>query len=55
MNDITDKYYEQYEKLITQILLSERMTFFTKADLLEKMDEDLCEKIEQVKSFDFAC
>ena len=55
MNNIPDKYYKQYEQLMNQILTSKHMTFFTKADLLEKMDEDLQQKMEQVKAIDFAC
>ena len=55
MNNIPDKCYKQYEQLMNQILTSKHMTFFTKADLLEKMDEDLQQKMEQVKAIDFAC
>lgn len=55
MNSISDKYYKQYEQLINQIILSEQMTFFTKSDLLEKIDEDLQQKMKQVKAYDVAC
>ena len=55
MNQISEKYYKQYEQLINQIITSQHMTFFDKADLLEQMDEDLQEKMSQVKSTDFAC
>lgn len=55
MNNLSDKYYKQYEQLINQIITSQHMTFFDKADLLEQMDEDLQEKMSQVKSTDFAC
>lgn len=55
MNNLSDKYYKQYEQLINQIITSQHMTFFDKADLLEKMDEDLQEKMSQVKATDFAC
>lgn len=55
MNQISEKYYKQYEQLINQIITSQHMTFFDKADLLEKMDEDLQKKLTQVKSTDFAC
>ena len=36
MNNLSDKYYKQYEQLINQIVTSQHMTFFDKADLLEK-------------------
>lgn len=55
MNQISEKYYKQYEQLINQIITSQHMTFFDKADLLEKMDEDLQKKLAQVKATDFAC
>lgn len=55
MNNLPDKYYKQYEQLINQIVRSQQMTFFDKADFLEKMDEDLQKKIEQVKGYDIAC
>ena len=55
MNQISEKYYKQYEQLINQIITSQHMTFFDKADLLEKMDEDLHKKLAQVKATDFAC
>lgn len=55
MNNLSDKYYKQYEQLINQIVASQHMTFFDKADLLEQMDEDLQEKMSQVKATDFAC
>ncbi len=31
------------------------MTFFNKAELLEKMDQDMQEKIAELKEVDFAC
>lgn len=55
MNDLQLRYYREYEKLIKQIVQSGKMTFFNKADLLEKMDEDLQEKIKNVKAVDFSC
>lgn len=55
MNQISEKYYKQYEQLINQIITSQHMTFFDKADLLEQMDEDLQEKLAQVKATDCAC
>lgn len=55
MNNLSDKYYKQYEQLINQIVKSQHMTFFDKADLIEKMDEDLKEKLAQVKGYDIAC
>ena len=55
MNNLPDKYYKQYEQLINQIVRSQHMTFFDKADLLEKMDEDLQKKLAQVKGYDIAC
>lgn len=55
MNQISEKYYKQYEQLINQIITSQHMTFFDKADLLEQMDEDLQEKMSQIKATDFAC
>lgn len=55
MNNLSDKYYKQYEQLINQIIASQQMTFFDKADLLEKMDEDLQKKLAQVKGYDIAC
>lgn len=55
MNNLLEKYYKQYEQLINQIITSQHMTFFEKADLLEKMDEDIQKKIEQVKGHDIAC
>ena len=55
MNQISEKYYKQYEQLINQIITSQQITFFDKADLLEQMDEDLQEKLAQVKATDFAC
>ena len=51
MNDLQLRYYREYEKLIKQIVQS----FFNKADLLEKMDKDLQEKIKKVKAVDFSC
>lgn len=50
MNNLSDKYYKQYEQLINQIITSQHMTFFDKADLLEQMDEDLQEKLAQSAS-----
>ena len=55
MNNLSDKYYKQYEQLINQIVTSQHMAFFDKADLLEKMDEDIQKKIAMVKATDFAC
>lgn len=55
MNQISEKYYKQYEQLINQIITSQHMTFFDKADLLEKMDEDLQKKLAQVKEYEIAC
>ena len=55
MNNLSEKYYKQYEQLINQIITSQQMTFFDKADLLEKMDEDLQKKLVQVKGYDIAC
>ena len=55
MNNLSDKYYKQYEQLINQIITSHHMTFFDKADLLEKMDEDLQKKLAQMKGYDIAC
>lgn len=55
MNQISEKYYKQYEQLINQIITSQQITFFDKADLLEQIDEDLQEKMSQVKATDFAC
>lgn len=55
MNNLSDKYYKQYEQLINPIITSQHMTFFDKADLLEQMDEDLQEKLAQVKATDCAC
>ena len=55
MNQISEKYYKQYEQLINQIITSQHMTFFDKADLIEKMDEDLQKKLAQVKGYDIAC
>ena len=55
MNQISEKYYKQYEQLINQIITSQHMTLFDKADLLEQMDEDFQEKTSQVKATDFAC
>lgn len=55
MNNLSDKYYKQYEQLINQIIASQQMTFFDKADLLEKMDEDLQKKLAQMKGYDIAC
>lgn len=55
MNNIPDKFYKQYEQLINQIITSQQMTFFDKAELLEQMDEDLQKKLAQVKAVDFAC
>ncbi len=55
MNQISEKYYKQYEQLINQIITSQQMTLFQKTDLLEQMDEDLQEKMSQVKATDFAC
>ena len=34
MNQISEKYYKQYEQLINQIITSQHMTFFDKADLI---------------------
>ena len=42
-------------ELINQIITSQQMTFFDKADLIEKMDEDLQKKLAQVKGYDIAC
>lgn len=55
MNNLSEKYYKQYEQLINQIVASQHMTFFDKADLIEKMDEDLQKKLAQVKGYDIAC
>ena len=55
MNQISEKYYKQYEQLINQIITSQQITFFDKADLLEQIDEDLQEKLAQVKATDCAC
>ena len=55
MNQISEKYYKQYEQLINQIITSQQMTLFQKTDLLEQMDEDLQEKLAQVKGYDIAC
>ena len=55
MNKLSEKYYKQYEQLINQIVTAQHMTFFDKADLLEKMDEDLQKKLAQVKGYDIAC
>lgn len=55
MNNLSDKYYKQYEQLINQIVKSQHMTFFDKADLIEKIDEDLQKKFAQVKGYDIAC
>lgn len=55
MNNLSDKYYKQYEQLINQIVTSKHMTFFDKADLIEKMDEDIQKKLAQVKGYDIAC
>lgn len=55
MNQISEKYYKQYEQLINQIITSQHMTLFQKTDLLEQMDEDLQEKLAQVKGYDIAC
>ena len=55
MNQISEKYYKQYEQLINQIITSQQITFFDKVDLLEQIDEDLQEKMSQVKATDFAC
>lgn len=55
MNNLPEKYYKQYEQLINQIVASQHMTFFEKADLLEKIDEDLQEKIAMVKGYDITC
>ena len=55
MNNLPEKYYKQYEQLINQIITSQQITLFDKADLLEQMDEDLQEKMSQVKATDFAC
>ena len=30
MNNLSDKYYKQYEQLINQIVTSQHMTFFDK-------------------------
>lgn len=53
--DLKNKYYKQYEQLINQIVTSQHMTFFDKADLLEKMDEDLQKKLAMVKGYDISC
>lgn len=55
MNNLSDKYYKQYEQLINQIITSQQMTLFDKADLIEKMDEDLQKKLVMVKGYDIAC
>lgn len=55
MNNLSDKYYKQYEQLINQIITAQHMTFFDKADLIEKIDEDLQKKLAQVKGYDIAC
>ena len=49
MNKLQQEYYKKYEALINQIVLSGKMTFFNKADLLELMEQDLHEKIKQLK------
>lgn len=52
---IQKDYYKRYEKFRDEILKSQRMTFFNKAELLEKMDQDMQEKIAELKEVDFAC
>ena len=52
---IQKDYYKRYEKFRDEILKSQRMTFFNKAELLEKMDQDMQEKIVELKKVDFAC
>lgn len=49
MNKLQQEYYRKYEALVNQIVESKQMTFFTKADLLELMEQDLHEKIKQLK------
>lgn len=39
MNKLQQEYYKQYEQLINQIMKSQQMTFFDKADLHEKIEE----------------
>ena len=52
---IQNEQYKIYEKFRDEILKSQRMTFFNKAELLEKMDQDMQEKIAELKEVDFAC
>lgn len=52
---IQKDYYKRYERFRDEILKSQRMTFFNKAELLEKMDQDMQEKIAELKEVDFAC
>ena len=52
---IQNEQYKRYEKFRDEILKSQRMTFFNKAELLEKMDQDMQEKIAELKEVDFAC
>ena len=52
---IQNEYYKRYERFRDEILKSQRMTFFNKAELLEKMDQDMQEKIAELKEVDFAC
>ena len=46
---IQNDYYKRYERFRDEILKSQRMTFFNKAELLEKMDQDMQEKDCRVK------
>ena len=52
---IQNEQYKRYEKFRDEILKSQRMTFFNKAELLEKMDQDMQETIAELKEVDFAC
>lgn len=51
---IKEDYYKRYERFMTELLKS-HITFMDKAELLEKMDQDMQEKIEELKKVDFTC
>lgn len=51
---IKEDYYKRYERFMTELLKS-HITFMDKAELLEKMDQDMQEKIAELKEVDFAC
>ena len=51
---IKEDYYKRYERFMAELLKS-HITFMDKAELLEKMDQDMQEKIEELKKVDFAC